>query len=191
MMNTRALVLGLVTLGVIIDTPVAQEFDERSIPEPSKLTRLALNAGTDVHTIGRAAVVESLEAAANVAAVQLRTPDGTSHSGLRVELRTAADSELLYIDAAEAAQLRNEFASLKSPSPCEATSMCVMGVARCRPSQAVRQAFCPGAYATPQGEHGVLMSGSKASFRFPTVSPAEFSAAIDAAIAQLPAKPPQ
>ena len=187
-MNLRRSALCLVVLAVIPNLLLAQDFDEGSVPEPTRLGGVALDAGADTRAVGTQALVESRESIAQIAAVLLSS-HGEHHRGVRVSLKDPRQADQLYIDVREAAQLRDEFGSFKrwlerTPT-CEAISLCVESVARCRPSQAERQAYCPSAYSTPQGEHGVFLSTPRHSFRFPSTEPSAFVHAIDAAIAEL------
>ena len=187
-MNIKSSVPCLVVLGVIPNLLFAQDFDERSVSEPTRLSDVALDAGADTRAVGTQALVESRESIAQIAAVLLRS-HGEHHRGVRVSLKNPSQVDELYIDVGEAAQLRDEFGSfekwLERTPTCQAISLCVEGVARCRPSQTVRQAYCPSAYSTPQGERGVFLSTPRHSFRFPSTEPSAFVHAIDAAIAEL------
>jgi hypothetical protein len=187
--NFRSSVPSLVVLTVIPRLLLAQDFDERSVSEPTRLSGVALDSGAETRVVGTQALVESRESIAQIAAVLVLSSDGEHHRGVRVSLKNSSQADQLYIDVGEAAQLRDEFGSFdkwheRTPT-CEAINLCVEGVARCRPSQSLRQAYCPSAYSTSRGERGVLLSTPRHSFRFPSTEPSAFVHAIDVAIAEL------
>lgn len=180
--------LGCWALAAVPGLLLAQEFNERLIPEPTELGRTALSPGAEIRAISAPVSVESRESSAEVTAVEIRAADGKRHCGLRMTLRNAGQTELVYLAVDQAAQLREEFsgfeASYASSSRCEATHMCVEGVARCRPSQTVRQAFCPSAYSTLQGERGVYLSSSHTAFKFPLTPASKFVSAIESVMTE-------
>lgn len=187
-MHRERLILGCWVLTAVPGLLLAQGFDERSIPEPTELGSVALSPGAEIRTIGADASVGSRDSNAQIAAVEVRTANGKRQCGLRIALESSGRLELVYLAIKEAAQLREEFAGLdasySSSSHCEAINMCVEGVARCRPSQTVRQAYCPSAYSTPQGEHGVYLSSHRTAFRFPLTPASQFVSAIDSVMAE-------
>lgn len=187
-MQRERLILGWWALTAVPGLLLAQGFDERSIPEPTELGSITLSPGAEIRTIGAQISVGSRASNAQIAAVEVRTSDGKRQCGLRIALENSGKVDLVYLAVKEAAQLRAEFAgfdaSYSSSSRCEAISMCVEGVARCRPSQTVRQAYCPSVYATAQGERGVYLSSPRSAFRFPLTPASQFVSAIDAAMAE-------
>lgn len=187
-MNLRTPVPSLVVLAVTPNLLLAQDFDEKTVSEPTRLGVVALDAGADTRVVGTQGLVESPESIARIAAVLLSS-HGKQHRGVRVSLKNSSQVDQFYIDVGEAAQLRDEFGGfekwLEHAPTCDATKLCVEGVARCRPSQTARQAYCPSAYSTPQGERGVFLSTPRHSFRFPSTEPSAFVDSIDAAIAEL------
>jgi hypothetical protein len=177
-----------VILALIPNLLLAQDFGERPVLDPTRLSGFALAAGADTRVVGAQAAVESRDSIAEITSILVNS-HGEHHRGVRVSLKDSSQVEELYIDVGEAAQLRDEFGTFErwvdGTRPCEATTLCVEGVARCRPSQTLPQAYCPSAYATPQGEHGVFLSTPRHSFRFPSTEPSAFVRWIDAAIAEL------
>jgi hypothetical protein len=186
-MYQERLILGCWALAAVPGLVLAQAFDERSIPQPTELGSVASSPGAEIRTIGTQTSVRSRDSNAEIEAVEVRTADGKRQCGLRITLQNVGQSEVVHLAVDEAAQLREEFAgfnaSYSSGSRCEAINMCVEGVARCRPSQAVRQAYCPSVYSTPQGERGVYLSGSRGVFRFPLTPASQFVSAIESVVA--------
>lgn len=167
---------------------LAQDPGEKSIPEPTQLSRAVLDASADTAIVGRPSLIESDESTAEIAIIELVSSDDTRRLGVSVSLRHGDQVVALYLDSVEASQLRDELAAFdgyESIEPCEATRQCVRGVARCRPSQPVRQAFCPSLYLTADGKKGVLISTPGSPFRFPDVEPSSFVSAIDTIIGEL------
>jgi hypothetical protein len=171
----------------------AREFDERSIPEPSQLGVVASDSDAQVIAIGSSRRIESSESTAEIAVVEVVASDGERQRGVRVSLESAGGTDEIYLDSGQAAQLRDELAGLEGwyerDATCEAIRYCVRGVARCRPSQSVRQAYCPSVYVTPEGEQGVILSTPRFSFRYPSMRAAVFVAAVDATIGELAGRP--
>jgi hypothetical protein len=187
-MHRESLVLGCWALASVPGLVLAQGLGERSIPDPTELGSLAVSPGAKIRAIGIQVLVKSHDSNAEIAAVEVQTADGKHQCGLQITLKDAGHSEQIYLAMQEAAQLRDEFAGFdayySSNSRCEAISMCVEGVARCRPSQTVRQAYCPSVYSTPQGEHGVYFSASRSAFRFPATPASQFVSAIESVAAE-------
>jgi hypothetical protein len=80
-------------------------------------------------------------------------------------------SDQIYIPESLISQLRGELQEIESTrqydDECQAKYRCVTGIARCRPSQTEKQAFCPGRYSTPTSEAGFVLSTPRSSFYFP------------------------
>jgi hypothetical protein len=164
----------------------AQEFDERSMPEPTDLAVEASNPGAQVREFAASRKVESGDSSAEIDAVEVIAPGGVRLPGVRVSLQHSGDSDQIYLDAAQARQFRDELAKLEGGTQgCEASEICVYGIARCRPSQTVRQAYCPGVYEKKSGERGIALSTPRGSLQFPGVEAQAFVAALEAAIATL------
>ena len=184
MPNTR--LYGLLLIAPILCASIQSEAGD--LPTQN-YQQAALRPGVNVEAISKPIQIRSVESIATVSAVRLVTSDGESHPGARLSIDNASQAEDLYIGASDATQLREEFASFAKwrdeDLKCEAMSICVQGVARCSPSQGVRQAICPSAYSTPQGQRGVIISTADASFRFPSTQTSTFVAALDASLEQI------
>jgi hypothetical protein len=87
--------LSLVVLAVIPKLLIAQDFDERSVLEPTRLSRVALDSGAETQAVGTPALVESRESIAQIAAVRVKS-NGEHHRGVRVSLKTSNQADHLY-----------------------------------------------------------------------------------------------
>ena len=158
-------------------------------PSPQNYQQATLRPGVSENTIGKPIRIESSESTATISTVLLLTSDAQPHPGTRVVLSGTSGANDLYIDANDAAHLREEFASFArwrdEDLECEAISVCVQGVERCSPSQSVRQAICPSTYSTTEGERGVIISTAIGSFRFPSAKTSAFVNALDASLEQM------
>lgn len=74
----------------------------------------ASRPGTTTQVLGNPIAIESSEATASVAAVQLTTSDGQRHAGARLSLESPHQTEDLYLAASDVTQIRKEFASFES-----------------------------------------------------------------------------
>ncbi len=158
-------------------------------PSTQNYRQAAMRPGVSAEFLGKPTQIKSSEAFATVAPVRLVTSDEQPRYGSRLSLTNAGHTEDLFIDVTDAERLREDFASFanwrEADLKCEATTICVQGVARCSPSQGARQAICPSMYSTPQGERGVIISTADASFRFPSTRPSAFVTALDASLEQI------
>jgi hypothetical protein len=168
---------------------LAQGFDEKSIQEPTQFSVVVSDATAHATVVGSPTLVKSDESIAEIALIEITTSADTRRLGVRASLRGAGQVDTLYLDPSEASQLREELVGFDTwyepGQPCEAIRQCVRGVARCRPSQSVRQAFCPSLYSTAEGEQGILISTPRSSFRFPAIKPSIFISAIDMVVGEL------
>lgn len=157
----------------------AEESDEGSIPAPTELSILATNATNDIVVSDNPRLIESEDSSVRFTVVEVLAGDVKKARGVRLSLQNASRDDSVYLDANQMAQLRDEFVGLdrwyQRNQTCEAQKRCVQGIARCRPSQPIRQAICPGFYSTPNGARGVLVSTLRDSFLFPSVGPSEFA----------------
>jgi hypothetical protein len=174
---------------------LGQEFDaaqiealthfEKSMPEPTVFAAAAAHPAAAMRVVGSPSRIESDDSIAEIAAVELVGSRGEEQHGVRVTLERRSVRDRIYLGAADARQLRDELTSLNGATAlCDAKS-CVHGIARCRPSQAEPQAYCPSVYKTRDGESGVGLSTPRSSFRFPSVQATAFADAIETTIAQL------
>ncbi len=167
-------------------TTEAGQVEQGSIPSPTELSILASDATNDTVAAGEPILVESEDSTATISVVVVRAGDGLVARGVRLSLQSENWEDDVYLDRNQLDQLRDEFAGLdrwyQRNEICGAQERCVQGIARCRPSQTIRQAICPGFYSTPDGERGALVGTPRKSFLFPSVGPSEFIGAINAVI---------
>ena len=180
--------LQLIAQGVFTGTVAADKFDQDSISEPTQLSVLASNDSAETVVIQSQKRIESDDSTIDIFIIKVVASDTIRHHGIELSLKNDDHTESLYLDAAQASQLRNEFAGLimwyDRFGACDA-GRCVQGVARCRPSQPKRQAFCPGFYSSPIGDRGTIVSTPRYSFNFPSIPPSVFVNEMDAAIAEI------
>lgn len=162
----------------------AEHHHEGSISEPTELSMLAAETAIDV--AGTPVPIASEKSTASITVVKVLAGVGNETHGVRFSLRSANREDSIYLDTDQIAQIRDEFAELnrwyQRQTTCGAQSRCVHGTARCRPSQTISQALCPGFYYQANGERGVIVGTPRHSFLFPSVGPSEFVKAINAAI---------
>lgn len=167
----------------------AGDFDENSIPDPTQFSVVVADVGDDIIVAGSPIPIESDHSKAALTVIEVATDDGKRLRGVRILLQNATQEDNLYLDRRQVVQLRDEFTRLdqrfESDEKCGAIKRCIHGVARCRPSQTVRQAFCPGFYSTPDGDGGVVISTPHYSFQFPSLGPSVFVGAADSVIGEL------
>jgi hypothetical protein len=162
-----------------------QSIAESSIPEPTDLSVAALQTGVTLVWSQVVGQIQSTGANAVITAVELTSRDGQRIHGVTVSLSSADATDKLYLGGFELLRFRDELAELASVglgTPCEAINSCVTGIARCRPSQTVLQAYCPWVYTTSTSEEGFGLSTPRHSFQFPSISPSKFIVAADSAI---------
>lgn len=171
---------------LIVSMAGSEEPDEHSIPAPTAISALAAEKASDVTVTGRSITIKSNESSAEVTLIEIATANGEAVIGVMLKLQSPDQEDALYLDPDQADQIREEFVDLarwyKRNEKCGAQRQCVHGIARCRPSQTIQQAFCPGFFSTPGGERGVIVSTPHGSFRFPSVEPAKFANAIESTI---------
>jgi len=153
-----------------------QSPDEGSVPEPTRMAVMASRLDARVATIGHPGRVESNDAVAEIAAIEVNA-SAERTEGLRLDLRNEAAADSIYLDPRQAIRLRDDFAHLEQmhEQACDRETNCAFGIARCRPSQDVEQALCPTAYSTAEGGWGVSISTPEGLFLFPGLKPADFS----------------
>ena len=165
---------------------------EQSIPQPTPLEAMLADAGTTVIWKKEVRRLESLGSTAVITAVEAQSADGRFRSGVRVDLASGDSANVFYVDKVLAGQFKQELAGLEPFYPatdlganCETLSPGRMeGVARCRPSQHVPQAFCPVYYVEADSDcvEGLVLHSQVWSYRFPSVRPSDLFRAIDAAV---------
>ena len=188
--GSKRLIAAFLILHVAALRPTAaQELDVDSIPEPTKLSLVAAAESAEITVVKSPIPLHSENSIAEVSIIEVVTSKAKHHRGIRVLLKNATQHDDIYFDENQASQLRDEFAGMKmwyeNNQTCEVNSQCHHGVARCRPSQVVRQAFCPGFYTSWGGEQGAVVSTQHHSFYFPSITPSMFADVIDSALSVL------
>lgn len=158
-----------------------------SIPEPTELSVVATR--TDARLLWSRDVdwIRSADAKAAITAIEVAGQEGQRIPGISISLSSSDAVDTLYLAESELHRFLDELAELASSvelagsTRCEATTYCLTGIARCRPSQAIPQAFCPGIFTSPTRESGFALSTPRRSFMFPSVGPSNFAAAMRSA----------
>ena len=182
-------VAGAVVCGSISDTATAQ-VDSSAVPEPTVFEKIAKQRGTKVISSEEVGRIESTDARAVITAVIMEN----SHyrpsrvRGIRIDLRNEISSDHIYVEESELVYLKHELDSMD----CSVADMRnesgaahrIRGIARCRPSQSVPQAYCPGYYIGPESEGLLLSTFSGGNFRFPSERPSSLADAIGRAMSE-------
>lgn len=156
----------------------------QSVPEPTLLSELVSRPGTAVAPAGEVAGAESSDATAEVSIVEITGSNDETRRGIRLALERESDSDVVYLDPDLASQLRRELTGLDAgfEAPTDCSGLCIHGIARCRPSQDIAQAVCPGVYSTGDGENGLMLDTPRQRFRFPGTRPSVLADALGRAI---------
>lgn len=105
---------------------------------------------------------------------------------MKITLGNPTSSDEVYVTDTLLSSLREHLRELeltsRSDGECQARYRCIHDIARCRPSQTERQAYCPGRYSTRNLEKGLILSTPRRSFSFPSVEIAQLDALIGEAV---------
>ena len=158
----------------------------QSIPDPTDSSAMAVDADSQVLIVNEVSEIRSSEARALVTIVELG-PDDRRQLGIRLLLENDSGSDEVYLDSTQATQFSNELAGLNTDydSDGNCSGLCYHGIARCRPSQSVDQAYCPETYRTVDEERGLRLRTPRQSFRYPATRPTVFADAMSEAVGQL------
>lgn len=175
----------------------------RAVPEPNVLESMATRHGSRIVSSVVVGRIDSADAQAIVSAVTLENP---SHRpprvrGVRIDLRSEDSSDQVYVAEDELAELKRDLDAMdcgvSGPRDDSGPPYRMTGVARCRPSQLVPQAYCPGYYTTPDSEGLSLATFSGGNFKFPERRPSALADALGKALSDFgldddvpPPKPP-
>lgn len=160
--------------------------DEPSVAEPTTLAIAVANAAHGAVQLEALGEVSSSDANARILLVAVSSATSVEVRGLLVEIEDGEASDRVYLPEELLQELQRElqgFAGRDRAQDCSAQHMCMYGIARCRPSQTVKQAWCPGRYVRPGVEEGLMISTARHRFMFPSVDSTAianlFAAAID------------
>ncbi|NOR35941.1 MAG: hypothetical protein GQ577_04260 [Woeseiaceae bacterium] len=164
----------------------SQLAEEISVPEPTQLHTVASADGSEDIWSEFLGEIKSVDANAAITAIEVKGPDGERIRGVKITLENSTVSDQIYITDSLLSNLRDELQELEFTrqfdSECQAKYRCVHGIARCRPSQTERQAYCPGRYSTPNSEGGFVLSTPRNSFSFPSVEATQLDTLISKAV---------
>lgn len=174
----------LVTVGALMFASSMQA--SQSIPYPTPLQALATHPEARILWTEEVARIETPEAATVITALEVENPDEESPArGILVELESAGAEDEFFVDSADIKQFMNELAGLEplisksySGEPCGAKHSCISGIARCRPSQHIPQAYCPEVRTFTAGGQALILRTPEIYFEFPDVPPSAMLAAV-------------
>lgn len=184
--NAALIVFG----GLIATTPFApvraQSHGDVSIPEPTSLQSAVLAEGSRLLSSNLIGKLESGNAGAEISVISIEVPDGKQVSGVRIALKSADADDDIYITDTQLAVVKDELEFLEFSrqfdDQCRAKSTCIHGIARCRPSQTERQAYCPGRYTTRTSEGGLSLGTPRHVFKFPSVQSSQLGTMVSKAM---------
>jgi len=171
----------------VFSVPAESQFaQETSIPEPTQLQTAALADSSELVWSELLGEIKSADARATITAIVVKGPDEERVRGVKISLENSTSSGQIYITDSLLSNLRDELEELEFTrqfdGECQAKYRCVHGIARCRPSQTERQAYCPGRYSTPDSGKGFVLSTPRSSFSFPSVETDKLDALIIEAV---------
>jgi hypothetical protein len=106
--------------------------------------------------------------------------------GIRIELKNEFWTDRVFIDEGELVYLKHDLDTMDrsvAAEPAEPGAVNRMtGIARCRPSQSVPQAFCPGYFSGADSSGLRLSTFAGHNFRFPAQRPSVLADAIGRAM---------
>lgn len=183
------IVVGAMACGSISRIATAQ-VDSKAVPEASVFEKIAKQRGTKFISSEEVGRIDSSDARVIITALIIEN----SHyrpsrvRGIRIDLSNETSSDQLYLEEGELVYLKHELdgldcgvASMRSESGAPYR---VRGIGRCRPSQSVPQAYCPGYYIGPDSEGLSLSTFSGGNFRFPSARPSVLADAIGQAMSK-------
>ncbi|MBN7796880.1 hypothetical protein [Parahaliea mediterranea] len=186
LMNTMAITRRVVIPSVLTCVFSSLLAAEVSVPEPTKLHVVASTEGSNVVWSELLGEIESADASAAVTVIDIEGSNAKRARGVLIELKNAASTDHVYVTDDLLPSLRKELQelelNLQYAGECEAKHQCVLGIARCRPSQTKRQAYCPGFYSTAESDGGFILSTPRNTFLFPSIRAAQFDSFISEAV---------
>jgi hypothetical protein len=174
------LIFGWLIVAVSSVPALGQSDGETSVPEPTRLHSVALADGSKLVWSELVGEIGSSDAHATVSVVEVESAKGEQVRGMKIMLENSASTDQIYLTDSLLSNFQEELGFLdfsrQFDDECQAKHLCMHGIARCRPSQTERQAYCPGRYATPNSEEGLSLSTPRHSFKFPSVGTEQLSA---------------
>ena len=159
-------------------------------PEPTQLEVWVGQPGSRITMSEQVGRIDSTDAQAVITAVVVERPPNTPSRvrGIRIDLRNASSADRIYVDESELVYLKHQLdgmdcgvASMRNDSE---TPYRVRGIARCRPSRTIPQAYCPAYYITPESEGLSLSTFSGHNFKFPAQRPSTLADVVGQAMSE-------
>jgi hypothetical protein len=164
----------------------SQLAEEISVPEPTRLYVAAQEDGSVLVRSELLGEIVSADSTATFSAIEVEGPDGERVRGVKISLRNPTSADQIYITESLLSSLQDELRELEftrhRSGKCQAKVRCVQGIARCRPSETEKQAYCPGRFSTPTSDGGFVLSTPRNTFSFPSVEATQFHNLISNAI---------
>ncbi len=182
-------VAGAMACGSISRIATAQE-DSEAVPDVTVFEKIAKQRSTKVILSEEVGRIDSADARATITALIIENSyfRPSRVRGIRIDLRNASSSDQLYLEEGELVYLKRDLdgldcgvARMRSESGAPYR---VRGIGRCRPSQSIPQAYCPGYYIGPDSEGLSLSTFSGGNFRFPSARPSVLADAIGQAMSE-------
>jgi hypothetical protein len=168
--------------------PTAVLAQPAGVPEPTQLELWLTHPGTRITSSEEVGRIQSTDARAVITALVIENAQIETNQlrGIRIDLSDGLSSDRVFVDEGDLVQLRNEL----GPISCGVTRMRneqgvphrVHGTGRCRPSQTIPQAYCPGYYIGPETEGLRLSTFSGHTFSFPSQLPSALADAFGRAM---------
>jgi len=157
-------------------------------PEPTQLELWAGQSGSRIAKSNEVGRIDSADAQAVITAIEIERPRNTPSRvrGIRIDFTSASSTDRIYVDESELVYLKRELDSMNcgiaTTRDDTKPENRVRGIARCRPSQSIPQAYCPAYYITPESEGLSLSTFAGHNFRFPSIRPSALADAISRAM---------
>ena len=161
-----------------------------AVPEPTQLEVWIEQPGSRIARSEEVGRIESIDAQAVIRAVVIENLQNNPSRvrGIQIDLRNENSTDRIYIDENNLVYLKHDLDGMN----CSIASMRkesgapnrVRGIARCRPSQTIPQAYCPSYYITPKSEGLSLSTFGGHRFKFPSKRPSTLADAVGRAMSE-------
>lgn len=172
-----------VSSSVLAQSQLAEEI---SVPEPTQLHTAAVSDGSVLVWSELIGEINSAESTATVSAIEVEGPDGERVRGVKISLGNSTSSDQIYVTESLLSNFQDELREIEHRrhrfGKCQAKVRCVQGIARCRPSETEKQAYCPGRFSTPNSAGGFVLNTPRNNFSFPSVESTQFDGLISDAV---------
>ncbi|MCZ6503889.1 MAG: hypothetical protein O6945_15425 [Gammaproteobacteria bacterium] len=178
----------VLTLTSVLPGPATAQAS--AAPEPTELEVWALQQGSRVIWSEEVGRIESTDAQAVITAVVVEKSQNIPGRvrGVRVDLKNETSTDQIYVEEKELVYLKRDLTrmdcSIARMRNESGATYRVQGIERCRPSQPIPQAYCPGYYIGPEFEGLSLSTFAGHNYRFPSKRPSVMADAIGRAMSE-------